>query len=73
MPKRVAKQHPQTAVEKARKDLAKAEAAHREAFRVACAKLFTEFKLALEADGDLSAHLKIVTFDGEFAVSELPK
>jgi len=71
MPKRVAKAHPQAALEKARKALEKAEAAKREAFRVAVAKLFTEYQLRLEPNvGD---EMLITDHEGEFAVERLPK
>lgn len=69
----MAKSEAQAALEKARKELAKAQAQHRHAFRVELAKLFNQYQLAVEADGDISAHLKIVTIDSEYAISELPE
>lgn len=48
-----------TAIKEAERALARRKAAHRTAFRAACVKLFNDYGYALEADGDLSAHLKI--------------
>lgn len=47
------------AIKEAKAAVEKAKAANRAAFRAACVDLFNEYGLRLEADGDLSAHLKI--------------
>lgn len=61
---------------KAEETLKESKRAHRAAFRAAVAKVFTEYRFALEADGDLSAHLKIVEFgesQKEYSIKDLPE
>lgn len=61
-------------VAKAEEAVKEAQAAHRLAFREACAALFTEYGLCLEADGSMGAHLTICELGGDaFSVNGLPQ
>ena len=57
-------------VENAQRELELAKLAHREAFRQACAVLFTEYGLCLE--GDYHGDLQIVEVSGKYQIDKLP-
>jgi hypothetical protein len=59
----------------AKKAVERAELARREAFRKALVALFNEYRLCLEADGDLSAHLTIKELPNShpYPIEDLPK
>lgn len=63
------------AIKDAERVAADAKAAHRAAFRAACAALFNEWGFFLMADGDLSAHLRIEEMrEGhKYPLEELPE
>ncbi len=59
----------------AKKAVARAEKARREAFRKACVALFNEYRLCLIADGDEGAHLKLeeLSETHDYLITELPE
>lgn len=57
----------------AERELERAKAEHRQAFRAALVALFNDYGLALEADGAEGARLEIRDLDGAIKLADLPK
>jgi hypothetical protein len=62
-----------TALRELKKAVAKAQLAHRAAFRKELVALFNEFGLKLEASGSQGARLEIEAVTREFKAEELPE
>lgn len=65
----------QKRIRAARKAVERAEQAHRNAFRKACAALFNEYRMRIVADGDEGARLRIEELRGgeDYPITELPE